>query len=426
MPSVTAAPTVTPELLIGQLSFATGSDRQVPADGVASATVEATLTDATGRMAARREIELRLLGNSVATISPASARSNSDGKATFAVASDRPGQAAVGLYLPGQLGQPLAEVVVEFTRKVVVLAPGFQSALARRFLIFGTPSECVDAGKPASISEALICLGYTPNAADDPLVGSPTPGATIVDMSWEPARCRTTDAAAAIDCVATISRTADGTDVLWQPAEYDLATLALSMARQSSVDAWARRLAETLRTYDAELKAASGTHASFYLVGHSLGGEVVVRALRAIVADPQMAAGFEAENRGRLQLALSIDGALNWTGGVDFGSGGACGIPVHTTADSQREADNVDAVEDAFDRLGTFTVAVTSSSDPVVGPEVALLDSPLQPQRGYFESAFDTAGGCGHSSLLWPEPGPPLTYPLNDLFGEYIGPAAGP
>ena len=61
------------------------------------------------------------------------------------------------------------------------------------------------------------------------------------------------DPADATDCLATIGPSADGSDVLWQPAEYDLAALALSLARQSSIDAWARRLALSLVAYDEEL-----------------------------------------------------------------------------------------------------------------------------------------------------------------------------
>lgn len=363
--------------------------------------------------------------DTTATVHAATQPTDSNGSATFEVASKRAGQRTFGLFVP-RSSTPIAQVVVEFTRKVVVLAPGFQSALARRFDIFGTPSECLDRTKPGSITEALICLGYTPNAADDPSLGTPTPGATILDMSWEAVRCRPSDPNDANDCVATISASADGEDVLWQPADYDLATLAISMVRQSGVDVWARRLANTLRTYDEELHATTGTHASFYLVGHSLGGEVVVRLLRAVLADSDLAAGFEGDSRGRLKTVISVDGALNWTGGFQFsGSGAPCGMPVYTTADEEREADNVDAVEHAFDRFGAVTVAITAATDPVVGPEVALLNTPVQPQRGYFELLLASGGDCGHSSLLRPEPGAPVTYPLNDLFIEHIGVAAG-
>lgn len=425
-PSPSSSPSPTPEVLLGQLSFADTSDRQVPADGISVARLDARLTSSDGQPASGQPVEVHPLGDTTAQIDPPTQKTDNHGSATFEVTSKRPGQGAFGLYVAGQAGEALAQVVVDFTRKVVVLAPGFQSALARRFVIFGTPSECLDPAKPGSITEALICLGYKPNAADDPSVGTPTPGATILDMSWEAARCRPSDPADAKDCVATISASADGRDVRWQPADYDLATLAVSMVRQSSVDVWARRLANTLQAYDEELSATTGTHASFYLVGHSLGGEVVVRFLRAILADSELAAGFEGDSRGRSKSVISVDGALNWTGGFEFsGSGGPCGIPVHTTAETEREADNVDAVEQAFDRFGTETVAITAETDPVVGPDVALLDSPIKPQRGYFESVLATGGDCAHSSLLKPEPGAPVTYPLNDLFIEHIGPAAG-
>jgi hypothetical protein len=425
-PSPAPTPSPTPELLFGQLTFADASDRQVPADGISVAKLVAKVTDSEGSAVAGRAVEVHPLGDARANIVPPTQTTDSDGSAAFEVASNRLGQGAFGLYVSGQTGEALAQVVVDFTRKVVVLAPGFQSALVRRFAIFGTPSQCVDPAKPGSISEALICLGYTPNAADDPSVGTPTPGATILDMSWEAARCTPSDPADATDCVATISPSPDGSDVVWQPADYDLATLAISMVRQSNVDVWARRLANTLQAYDDELSATTNTHASFYLVGHSLGGEVVVRLLRAVLADPDLAVGFEGDSRGRLKSVISVDGALNWTGGFDFGGSGArCGIPAHTTADKEREADNVDAVEQAFDHLGTETIAITAETDPVVGPEVALLEKPLKPQRGYFESVFSSSGDCAHSSLLRPEPGAPVTYPLNDIFIEHIGPAAG-
>jgi hypothetical protein len=421
-----SSPSPTPTILVGELTFADASDRQVPADGISVAKLVAKVTDSDGRPVAGQAVEVHPLGDATANIVPPTQTTDSGGSASFEVASERLGQGSFGLYAAAQAGAVLARVDVDFTRKVVVLAPGFQSALIRRFEIFGTPSKCLDPAKPGSITEALICLGYTPNAADDPSVGTPTPGATILDMSWEAVRCRPSDPVDANDCVATISPSADGRDVLWQPAAYELATLAVNMVRQSSVDVWARRLATTLEAYNEELSTTTGTHGSFYLVGHSLGGEVVVRFLRAVLADSELAAGFEGDSRGRLRSVISVDGALNWTGGFQFGSSGAgCGIPVHTTADKEREADNVDAVEQAFDRFGTETVAITAETDPVVGPEVALLDAPLKPQRGYLESVFATGGDCAHSSLLKPEPGPPVTYPLNDLFIEHIGMAAG-
>jgi hypothetical protein len=420
----TPTPTASPEVLTGELRFADAADRQVPADGTSSTQIVATLTDSAGQPVVGRAVELRRAGPAAPPLTLA-ATTSATGTSDFTVTANDAGSASFGLFA-GTESVPLASIDVDFTRKVVVLAPGFRSALVRRFAIFGQPSECVDSAKPGSITEALICLGYMQNAADDPAIGVPTPGATILDMSWEPALCRESDPDGALHCVATIKRSADGMDLLWQPADYDLATLAVSLARQSSVDAWAVRLLRTLITYDEELHSATGTHASFYLVGHSLGGEVVVRSLRALLDEPDLAGAFEGDNRGRLQLVLSVDGALNWTGGFGFfGSGERCGVPVYTTADAEREVDNVDAVEQAFDRFGTQTVAATSETDPVVGPDVALLNSPERPDRGYFESLFASTADCAHSSLLRPEPVAPVTFPLNELLIEHVGPAAG-
>lgn len=396
----------------------------MPADGASTTELVATLTNSAGQPVVGRAVELRPIGPTAPAMALA-ATTGPTGTADFTVTAPDPGSASFGLFAAAG-SVPLATIDVEFTRKVVVLAPGFQSALVRRFEVFGPPSECIDSARPGSITEALICLGYLPNAADDPAIGVPTPGATILDMSWEAAPCRESDPESALDCVATIKVSADGKDVLWQPADYDLTTLAMNLARQSSVDVWAAQLLRTLITYDEELHAATGTHASFYLVGHSLGGEVVVRSLRALLDEPELAAAFAGDNRGRLQVVLSVDGALNWTGGFGFfGSGERCGVPVYTTADEEREVDNVDAVEQAFDHFGTQTVAATSETDPVVGPEVALLNSPDRPDRGYFESLFASTADCAHSSLLRPEPVAPVTFPLNELLIEHVGPAAG-
>jgi pimeloyl-ACP methyl ester carboxylesterase len=319
---------------------------------------------------------------------------------------------------------PLATSEVEFMRKVVVLAPGFGSALASRFAIFGEPAECATPADPQSIREALICLGFRSDEGDSNL-----PGATIVDMSWAAAPCLSTAADdAPARCIATIARAADGRDVIWQPAAYDLGDPALSMLRQQQVDLWGHRLAETLVTYDRELRATAGYGASFYLIGHSLGGQVVVRTLRAVLDDADLAAEFEGDNHGRLRAVIAIDGALNWTGQVsETPPDEPCGVPVRTVAEPARERDNVAAVEDAFDRFGTLTVAITSAADPVVGPAVALLREPAQPSRGYDEALFHDDDGpdtpqCTHSTLLWPEPS---GYPLAALLAEHVGPAAG-
>jgi len=205
-----------------------------------------------------------------------------------------------------------------------------------------------------------------------------------------------------------------------------LADAGLSLLRQQQIDLWGHRLAETMVTYDRELRATAGYGASFYLVGHSMGGQVVVRTLRAVLDDADLAAQFEGAHRGRLVAVVSVDGALNWAGKLgEAEPGDPCPGLVRTVADEARERDNVAAIEDAHDRFGTIMVAVTSATDALVGPSVALLNTPDQPDRGYVEAIFHEAGAadpCTHSTLLWPEP---TGYPLITILAEHVGPAAG-
>ena len=130
-------------------------------------------------------------------------------------------------------------------------------------------------------------------------------------------------------------------------------------------------------TYNEELQAAAGQRASFYLVGHSLGGQVVVRALRSILDDERLREHFSGERRGLLRAVVSVDGALNWSGTVELINDSSCGFPVRTVADEARARDNADAVGRAHAELGTVTVAMTSATDPIVTPDVALLRAPV-------------------------------------------------
>ncbi|MDP8904658.1 MAG: Ig-like domain-containing protein [Chloroflexota bacterium] len=432
--SLLAAPTLaSPALLAAPiggfaatLAFAADVNRLVPADGVATTTIVASVSDAGGRPLAGRLVELRPLGGGDGAVVDAPRElTAADGTARFTVRGQHAGRVAFGLFNGADWsrpGTPAATLDVHFTRKVVLLAPGFGSALARRFEIFGTPAQCADPAAPGSIYGALVCLGY---GADGGLDGT-VAGATVVDMSWTATNCRPTDASA--DCVATISRTADGADVHWRPADYDLGSFPRSLIRQAEVDRWAERLARTIATYDAELYATTGAHASFYLLGHSLGGEAVVRVLRVLAGHPELGPAFSDDGRGLLQAVVSVNGALNWTGGVAFFSDGLhCGFPVYTVADPARQADNAFAVEYAHAAFGTTTLAVTSAFDPIVGPQVALLNAPV-PGRGYVEAVFHAGGApsdCAHSTLLWPEPASALRYPLHELLVEHIGRAVG-
>jgi len=97
---------------------------------------------------------------------------------------------------------------------------------------------------------------------------------------------------------------------------------------------------------------------------------------------------------------------------------------VRTVADEARARDNADAVGRAHAELGTVTVAMTSATDPIVTPDVALLRAPV-PSGGYLEELHHDdlpAGGCSHSALLWPEP---TGYPLRAVLDEHVGRAAG-
>jgi pimeloyl-ACP methyl ester carboxylesterase len=388
----------------------------VPADGRAQAVIEAVVTLSGGAPASGRLIHLRPLDPAAGAqaLDPVQAVPP-NGELTFTVSGTRAGRVSFGLFDASRWSgdDPLATVEVELARKVVVLVPGFQSALARRYLTFGEPRDCAQPGDARSITEALMCLGYEPDV-------------TILDMAWEAAPCRPADAAQSpprTECVATIAPTNDGSDVRWQPAEYDLVDLGLSMLRQRQVDLWGHRLARTMVTYDEELLATTGTRASFYLVGHSLGGQVVVRALRAMLNDPDLRGRFEGENRGLLHTVVSVDGALNWDGTVALIGQPRCGMPVRTVADDARARDNADAVGAANQAFGTLTVAMTSATDPIVTPDVALLRNP-PPSQGYVEAIYHEGmfdDGCSHSALLWPEP---TGYPLRDVFEQHIGPAA--
>jgi hypothetical protein len=402
---------------VATLEFSDGA-QLVPADGSSTARIRASVRLAGGRIASGRLVRLRPLAPETGASAAGPLQAvGPDGVLEFSVSGTRAGRVTFGLFDARDWagGPPLATIDVELARKVVVLAPGFQSALARSYLTFGQPQACGQPADPRSITEALICLGYEP-------------GTTIVDMAWEAGPCRPDDARQdppRLDCVATIGRTADGTDVTWQPTDYDLSDLALSMVRQRQVDLWAHRLARTMLTYDEELQAVRGHRASFHLVGHSLGGQVVVRALRSIIDDERLRLRFEGDAQGLLRTVVSVDGALNWSGTVQLIGRPRCGLPVRTVFDAARALDNADAVERAHSLLGTLTVAMTSATDPLVTPDVALLRNPV-PAAGYLEElhhqdAYDD-GGCSHMALLWPEP---TGFPLRDVMETHIGRAAG-
>jgi hypothetical protein len=138
----------------------------------------------------------------------------------------------------------------------------------------------------------LASLGYRVETLTDMTYDV---GATVVDMSWTAAPC--TDASTSDGCVATIRPVGD--DVIWVPRPYEIGGLkkSESVERQKQIDGYAKRLGRTLATYDDMLSKTKAIRASFYLVGHSMAGELVVRQPRSgdvvsgIARTPSLSAG---------------------------------------------------------------------------------------------------------------------------------------
>lgn len=436
----------------------------VPADGTAETKLVATVKNAQGDPLEGRLVTLQpgpgssgLKGDQAWTRIQAVGEftTGPDGTVIIPVTSSLPGPVAFQL-LDVTSGSPVPlgnAVIVQFTRKVVVLAMGFKSYLAKRYLYWGDnrtddPRVLDD---PHTVLGALTALGYRYEGTNPGTTDSDA-GATLVDMSWNDAHCRPADRdTAPFDCVATIRPNAAGTDVIWKPAPYDISSgvgLAAGFWKQVKVDGWAKRLAQTLITYDAQLYSTAHIHASFYLVGHSMGGEVVVRALRAILGDTALKAAFGGQHRGLLQTVVSVDGALNWEGAVkDFPSGSHCGSPVYTMPTATRERDNVAAVDAAHSALGTVTVSLTDATDFLVRPGVARLDLPIKPKPASYQASVYNGYGatkpigdpnCAHSTLLRYQPSglrlgassrTPVPdderFPLDLLVRTYVGGAVG-
>ncbi len=462
---------VPPDPAHSSLALGSASLHQVPAGGVDAATLVAKLRDGNDAVVAGRTIELRTSqppcpdpcpdgwgsnrAHEVVVVDPPSVTTDLSPRKRFTVRSKSPGPVRFELVdvTDGddvQLGEP---VDVQFTRKVVVLAMGFRSALDRRYLYWGNNDDEGRSviGDPGTVYGALADLGYRVSWVDDPARDF---GATVVDVSWNGIGCRIEDPLGDA-CVAFISRNLDETDIAWVPAPYDIRGQGIgqvvgvveSFYEQWHIDETALRLARTLRTYDAQLAMTRGLHASFYLVGHSMGGEVVVRTLDAI-RDAGWTDDFSGVNRGRLRSVIAVDGALNWTGPVAPRTP-ACTSLVRTTGDGERKAENAEVVAAAYADFGTTTVAITSADDRIVKPGVATL-APYAPE-GYVEQRFHGDGadkptgdpGCAHSALLRSQPAGlwldqarsfAVDYPLGrwigpkgnriDFFSRFIGPAA--
>jgi len=331
-------------------------------------------------------------------------------------------------------------VHVETTRKIVVLVQGFNSALKKRFCYWGairrTGRQDCESLRDRVLAETggvygkLVDLGFR---ADE---GFGDPGATILDMSWDLVPCGHSE------CVAEVK--GEGGDVSWLAKPYDIGGIRAptSVSRQLEIDRYAAALAETLARYDQALADAHngiGAHATFFLVGHSMGGELVVRTLNSALAHAYF---IDPNHRGLLRTAIAVDGALNWgtvvTSAANFMEvwspdvGTFALVPgkgvthcdstkgfVYTKPSATKEVENANAAQLAYELMGTTTVVLTNGNDWVVpyDPElvelpVALLDSPVQPDQGYKRRLFWGYGkgeagdpDCGHSTLLREQPG---------------------
>jgi hypothetical protein len=445
----------TPSAAESGLEFGSAEElRYVPADGKATTKLVAIVKDRNGNPLSGRTVKLQNVSDSV--LGDEARETNSQGKATFVLKDEVAESVRFSLIdITGGGSVDLRQSkTVHFTRKVVVLVMGFRSSLPKRFCYFGDNrglSDCESigpevlagrepfTGAPGTVYAALDALGYAPGMTRT----SADAGASIMEMSWTATTCGANGAS----CVADILST--GQDVAWIPKYYDIGGINAggSLDRQNDIDKWAGRLVNTLAAYDqalADPDTGRGYHASFHLVGHSMGGELVVRALGKALGHEY----FGPSRRGIIPAVISVDGALNW-GSVAGGSApavrelvpSACGSPVRTARGyngDAKEEENAANVRKAASDLGTTTLGVTNSLDAIVRTDIALLNDPVKPQPGYGERVYRGYGesepigdpGCGHSTLLRSQAvglenasGAQVYFPLGDLIAKYVGQA---
>jgi hypothetical protein len=484
---------IVPSRTKSSLSLTSSSLRFVPADGQASAHFKATVLDPSGKPMSGRKVTLvatGLAGPARAAAAQATVdcpkKTDAHGVAYCSVSGRSPGHVTMQLSDTASGLELGSSRVVEFTRKVVVLVMGFNSWLQKRFCYWGYGT---DGGK---VPKDGNCENY-PGTGHDPTTDQGTvygyliqalgfkanwslvrPGATILEMSWADGCDLVTGKG---DCIASVSNAEH--DAVWTPPDYSIGGIpdvVRSPERQALIDSYAKWLVSALERYDRALsdpENGAATHASFYLVGHSMGGELVVRALRKALAnhyftDPGPDGKTRPTRRGLLQTVISVDGAINWWNLGPVPQTGAftntfalpkaertshCGSPYYTLPSEKKEKQNAAAVEDASVELGTTTVAITNGLDWVIPDDTrlakipnGLISTPVRPKTGYVQRVYwgwgaGTLGGwpsgdpdCGHSTLLrsqakglWSAQSytnaDRVHFPLANLLRDYIGKA---
>lgn len=460
--------------LFADVSVAEKALRYVPADGVAATILVVRLTDRNHEPAPDRPLRLVAVAACANPCPPAfehvtvrperfdaggqtvgEATTDSHGVARFRLSGTVAG--AVALEVEDEDPETIVSTTsdtIQLTRKIVLLAMGMNSELGKRFCYWGTgtqgssvidPVDCSDRaqkviGSPTTVIGALTRLGYRYSAS----AGDSHP-ATMLDVSWASTPCPSGNER---QCVAVIDTT--GTAVTWKALDFSIKHVG-SLLPQANIDAWAARLVNTLGEFDKALWDHEGVHASFYLVGHSMGGQLVTRAIAAANEGGRQGqrVRFTADDeRGKLRLAMAIDGSLNWKLAawppvwirhVDDRKLG-CGLIFQVPYNAGRRENNIAAVKDAYEHHGTQLVAITNIHDRIVPQLVATLGRENFTEAGdgnpYVERLYSHDGSdrrCAHSSLIWFEPGEPVTdrqtgldelFPIDGLLRQYIGRAS--
>jgi hypothetical protein len=431
-----------PDANRSSLDYASGAPRLVPADGRSATTLLATVLDAAGSPLAGREVRVERIPETPRErrasrrarrlgLDDFSGTTNAKGKAWISITNTELGPHRFRLWdittpTPWALGTPLK---VEFTRKVVVLAMGFRSwsGVRGRRDYWGEPSD--GSGPNANtVYSALRALGYRATIVG----GDRSAPETIVDMSWEDAPCRPGLRTRA--CVATIRLPGTREVVRWDLAPYDIRRVAFSYWREMNVGRWAKKLVKTLETYDRRAFKATQVHTSFYLVGHSMGGQAVIRALDTALEPNSYFRG--PEHRGMLPAVISVDGAANWGGFAHPLSKRPQGCPYwwQTVGNAWAERSNRRIIQDAHQYLSTQTIVITNTLDYLVLANVALINP--RPKAGYRQYRYEGRAGdaCAHSNLkrrqsggITAIEGPASQFPLFDVvFRLWIREAAPP
>lgn len=446
--------------LFAEVEFLPGAFHYVSADGRTSTAIEVTLTDARRQPVPRHLVHL-VTDSGSCPIAPCpdagpgvvvkagteetdQARTDASGRARFTLYGTRPGAVLVHVddRDPTTTIPPGPPLAIEFTRKVVVLAMGMNSMRDKRFCYWGTGTQglsmlgAVDCesrfadvvSKDTTIIGSLAGLGYF-HEKDHRNLGLPS----VLDAAWASVPC---PGQPRVHCMATVVATTEG--VRWEAPSFDIRLLN-NIPKQLFIDSWATNLVRTMQAYDDVLHRTQHVHASFYLVGHSMGGQLVVRALRAA----NTLQFTRPATRGQLPVVLAVDGSLNWravgwppvrVGHIPDRKAG-CGFVFAVPYSATRRAENIRELERAHERAGTRLIAITNEKDRIVEERVATLGATSLSSDAYIEKVFTRDGsdpGCAHSSLLWFEAGKLVedretqvtdAFPIATLLRDYIGPA---